>query len=91
MNCFGGILYVLLLLNKFILTNFIIYADKKTHYGVKVKGVEITPNPIARGQPATFSIAATTGIMQYYYDILLTCLFDHCFLVSCRYHIILCL
>ncbi|PKI35294.1 hypothetical protein CRG98_044308 [Punica granatum] len=37
------------------------YCDKKTEYGVKVSGVEITPYPVARGQPATFSIAATTG------------------------------
>lgn len=35
--------------------------DKKTEYDVKVSGVEISPNPVARGQPATFSIAATTG------------------------------
>ncbi|MBA0838058.1 hypothetical protein Goarm_010155, partial [Gossypium armourianum] len=34
---------------------------KQGEYDVKVQGVEISPNPIARGQPATFSIAATTG------------------------------
>lgn len=62
------------------------YADKKTDYGVKVKGVEISPDPIARGAPATFSIAATTGILQFYYYIHLACLFAHCFLVSCHYH-----
>ncbi|XP_061350423.1 uncharacterized protein LOC133295600 [Gastrolobium bilobum] len=37
------------------------YCDKKAVYDVEVKGVEISPDPIARGQPATFSIAATTG------------------------------
>ncbi|KAB2034790.1 hypothetical protein ES319_D04G108100v1 [Gossypium barbadense] len=37
------------------------YCDKQGEYDVKVQGVEISPNPIARGQPATFSIAATTG------------------------------
>ncbi|KDP36091.1 hypothetical protein JCGZ_08735 [Jatropha curcas] len=37
------------------------YCDKKGDYDVKVKGVEITPNPVARGQSATFSISATTG------------------------------
>ncbi|XP_030449064.1 uncharacterized protein LOC115671570 [Syzygium oleosum] len=37
------------------------YCDKKTEYAVKVSGVEISPSPVARGQPATFSIAATTG------------------------------
>ncbi|KAK3446945.1 hypothetical protein EUGRSUZ_A02564 [Eucalyptus grandis] len=36
------------------------YCDKKTEYAVKVSGVEISPSPVARGQPATFSIAATT-------------------------------
>ncbi|KAI9090688.1 hypothetical protein K1719_028541 [Acacia pycnantha] len=36
------------------------YCDKKTDYGVKVKGVDISPDPIARGHPATFNIAATT-------------------------------
>ncbi|KAJ7971693.1 MD-2-related lipid recognition domain-containing protein / ML domain-containing protein [Quillaja saponaria] len=37
------------------------YCDKKTEYDVKVKGVEISPNPISRGKPAFFSISATTG------------------------------
>ncbi|XVF55891.1 hypothetical protein PTKIN_Ptkin06aG0072700 [Pterospermum kingtungense] len=37
------------------------YCNKKTEYDVKVQGVEISPDPIARGQPATFSISATTG------------------------------
>ncbi|TKY61906.1 phosphatidylglycerol/phosphatidylinositol transfer protein [Spatholobus suberectus] len=37
------------------------YCDKKADYNVKVKEVKISPNPIARGQPATFSISAITG------------------------------
>ncbi|KAK4776146.1 hypothetical protein SAY87_024107 [Trapa incisa] len=37
------------------------YCNKITEYDVKVSGVEISPNPVARGQPATFSISATTG------------------------------
>ncbi|KAK9699242.1 hypothetical protein RND81_08G162200 [Saponaria officinalis] len=37
------------------------YCDKKADYEVKVHAVEITPDPIARGQPATFNIAASTG------------------------------
>ncbi|CAJ1882098.1 unnamed protein product [Sphenostylis stenocarpa] len=37
------------------------YCDKKGDYNVKVKEVKISPNPIARGKPATFSISATTG------------------------------
>lgn len=38
-------------------------SDKRSEYDVEVKGVEISPDPIARGQPATFSIAATTGTL----------------------------
>ncbi|GKV31958.1 hypothetical protein SLEP1_g40607 [Rubroshorea leprosula] len=34
------------------------YCDKKADYSVKVKGVEISPYPVARGKPATFSISA---------------------------------
>lgn len=40
-------------------------SDKKADYDVEVKGVEISPDPIARGQPATFSIAATTGTLLF--------------------------
>ncbi|KAL8129454.1 hypothetical protein V2J09_018609 [Rumex salicifolius] len=36
------------------------YCDKKGDYDIKVTGVEISPNPVARGQPATFSISAST-------------------------------
>ena len=48
-----------------LIGDFIMYADKKVDYNVKVKGVEISPYPIARGQPATFSIAAATGTLQF--------------------------
>ncbi|XP_057950212.1 uncharacterized protein LOC131145105 [Malania oleifera] len=37
------------------------YCNKKAEYDVKVSGVDITPHPVARGQPATFSISASTG------------------------------
>ncbi|GAB2226846.1 hypothetical protein Droror1_Dr00008639 [Drosera rotundifolia] len=37
------------------------YCDKSADYDVKVTGVEISPDPVARGQPATFSISAATG------------------------------
>ncbi|XVF07505.1 hypothetical protein REPUB_Repub06bG0144800 [Reevesia pubescens] len=40
--------------------NDVTYCDQKAEYDVKVQGVEISPNPVARGKPATFSIAATT-------------------------------
>ncbi|EXC12978.1 hypothetical protein L484_016908 [Morus notabilis] len=35
------------------------YCTKKA-YDVTVKGVEINPDPVVRGKPATFSISATT-------------------------------
>ncbi|KAJ9184591.1 hypothetical protein P3X46_004303 [Hevea brasiliensis] len=37
------------------------YCNGKTDYDVKVKAVEISPNPVERGKPATFSIFATAG------------------------------
>ncbi|KAK9291011.1 hypothetical protein L1049_009194 [Liquidambar formosana] len=37
------------------------YCNKKADYDVKVQGVEISPYPVVRGQPATFSISASTG------------------------------
>ena len=36
------------------------YCNKHSDYEVKVSGVEITPYPVQGGQPATFSIAAST-------------------------------
>ncbi|XP_038719565.1 putative phosphatidylglycerol/phosphatidylinositol transfer protein DDB_G0282179 [Tripterygium wilfordii] len=36
------------------------YCDKNTEYKVKVKGVEISPDPVERGESASFSISATT-------------------------------
>lgn len=36
------------------------YCDTKADYGVRVQGVEISPNPVARGKQATFSISANT-------------------------------
>ncbi|EXB38413.1 hypothetical protein L484_022312 [Morus notabilis] len=36
------------------------YCDKKGKYDVKVKGVEISPDPVVSGEPATFNIAAST-------------------------------
>ncbi|KAG2262961.1 hypothetical protein Bca52824_070040 [Brassica carinata] len=37
------------------------YCEKNAEYEVKVKEVNISPNPIARGEPATFTISANTG------------------------------
>uniref|UniRef100_A0ACD5WCL6 Uncharacterized protein n=1 Tax=Avena sativa TaxID=4498 RepID=A0ACD5WCL6_AVESA len=36
------------------------YCNKGRHYPVKVSGVEIVPDPVVRGQLATFKISAST-------------------------------
>ncbi|KAL5199017.1 hypothetical protein ABZP36_002529 [Zizania latifolia] len=36
------------------------YCNKGKNYPVKVRGVEIVPDPVARGEPATFKISAST-------------------------------
>ncbi|VAI37696.1 unnamed protein product [Triticum turgidum subsp. durum] len=36
------------------------YCKKGRHYPVKVRGVEIVPDPVVRGEPATFKISAST-------------------------------
>jgi len=38
-----------------------VYLDKKADYPVKVTGIEILPNPVVSGAPATFKISATSG------------------------------
>jgi len=48
-------------------------SDKKADYDVEVSGVEISPDPIARGQPATFSIAATTGTLWFNMFVMILC------------------
>ncbi|EOY08521.1 hypothetical protein QUC31_010826 [Theobroma cacao] len=55
------LLLSLCLLVPWTVANDVKYCDKTTEYDVKVQAVEISPNPIARGKPATFSISATTG------------------------------
>ncbi|XVE59690.1 hypothetical protein DITRI_Ditri05aG0066100 [Diplodiscus trichospermus] len=37
------------------------YCDNEGNYVVKVDGVNISPNPVVRGKPATFTISASTG------------------------------
>ncbi|KAF9595489.1 hypothetical protein IFM89_000407 [Coptis chinensis] len=56
---------LILLLAAFVLIIPSIHATnvkycKKISYPVKVSGVEISPNPITRGKPATFNISAST-------------------------------
>ncbi|PPR99220.1 hypothetical protein GOBAR_AA21459 [Gossypium barbadense] len=36
------------------------YCDNKGNYVVKVDGVDISPNPVISGKPATFTISAST-------------------------------
>lgn len=36
-------------------------ADKKANYDVKVEGVDMIPDPVVSGEPATFNIKASTG------------------------------
>ncbi|PON98367.1 MD-2-related lipid-recognition domain containing protein [Trema orientale] len=36
------------------------YCDTQKNYLVKVNGLDIDPNPVVRGKPATFKISATT-------------------------------
>jgi hypothetical protein len=38
--------------------------EKGKNYPVKVSGVEIVPDPVAPGQPATFKVIASTGKFQ---------------------------
>ncbi|XP_016704285.2 putative phosphatidylglycerol/phosphatidylinositol transfer protein DDB_G0282179 [Gossypium hirsutum] len=38
-----------------------INANNKGNYVVKVDGVDISPNPVISGKPATFTISASTG------------------------------
>ncbi|GMY14408.1 putative phosphatidylglycerol/ phosphatidylinositol transfer protein DDB_G0282179 [Fagus crenata] len=60
-NLLAVLLLSLCLVVPFTLATEVKYCDRKADYDVKVNGIEINPNPIARGKPATFSISATTG------------------------------
>ncbi|XP_010907964.1 uncharacterized protein [Elaeis guineensis] len=44
-----------------IVASSVAYCKKGADYAVKVSGVDISPDPIARGKPATFTISAYTG------------------------------
>ncbi|KAF5473958.1 hypothetical protein F2P56_005904 [Juglans regia] len=60
-NLLASLLLSLCLLVSLTLATDVKYCDKNVDYDVKVKGVEIIPDPVARGKPATFSISASTG------------------------------
>ncbi|KAF8710005.1 hypothetical protein HU200_029730 [Digitaria exilis] len=51
---------VLLLLPSGSTATAVEYCNKGRDYPVKVSGVEIVPDPIVRGEPATFKISAST-------------------------------
>ncbi|KAJ0233800.1 Uncharacterized protein HA466_0278250 [Hirschfeldia incana] len=54
-------LYLLLFVSTIVRATNIQYCEKNAEYEVKVKEVHISPYPIARGEPATFTISANTG------------------------------
>ena len=43
--------------------------DDNEQYQVKVQGVDISPYPIARGEPVTFSLASNTGALSFFFFI----------------------
>nr|AAM63420.1 unknown [Arabidopsis thaliana] len=49
-----------LLVSTIVAATDVHYCDNNEEYEVKVQGVDITPYPIARGEPATFRISANT-------------------------------
>ncbi|XP_008801657.1 putative phosphatidylglycerol/phosphatidylinositol transfer protein DDB_G0282179 [Phoenix dactylifera] len=49
-----------LLFSSAALASSVEYCKKGADYAVKVSGVDISPDPIARGKPATFTISAYT-------------------------------
>lgn len=40
-------------------------ADRTGNYAVKVSGVDMSPDPVVRGEPATFKISASTGKVSF--------------------------
>ncbi|KAL9247053.1 hypothetical protein vseg_020524 [Gypsophila vaccaria] len=54
------VLLIVALFSNSTLATDVRYCDKYADYDVKVRAVEITPNPIVRGQPATFTLSAST-------------------------------
>uniref|UniRef100_A0A2P2JV73 Putative phosphatidylglycerol/phosphatidylinositol transfer protein DDB_G0282179 isoform X2 n=1 Tax=Rhizophora mucronata TaxID=61149 RepID=A0A2P2JV73_RHIMU len=44
-----------------VLSTDVKYCDKEANYAVKVYGVDISPNPVVTGEPATFNISGSTG------------------------------
>ncbi|CAN7010562.1 hypothetical protein IGI04_011764 [Brassica rapa subsp. trilocularis] len=55
-----AILFCLLFVSTIVRATDVSYCDNNEEYQVKVHGVDISPDPIVTGQPATFSISANT-------------------------------
>ncbi|VVA97276.1 unnamed protein product [Arabis nemorensis] len=60
MSRFSLVISCFLFVSTIVRATDVHYCDNNEEYEVKVQGVDISPNPIARGQPATFSISANT-------------------------------
>lgn len=56
---------------------FTMGVDKNGEYAVKVKGVDMSPDPVVRGKPATFRISASTGKFRFFF----------CFVLRLFFHI----
>ncbi|OAY73254.1 Phosphatidylglycerol/phosphatidylinositol transfer protein [Ananas comosus] len=60
-NRFASLLLALFVLSPAIaLATSVEKCNRGANYPVKVSGVEISPDPVARGEPATFTISAST-------------------------------
>ncbi|CAN8269441.1 unnamed protein product [Cochlearia groenlandica] len=60
MSRFSLVIYYLLFFSTIIRATDVHYCDDNEKYQVKVQSVDISPYPIARGEPATFTISANT-------------------------------
>ncbi|KAL0855113.1 hypothetical protein Bca101_060265 [Brassica carinata] len=61
MSRFALAISCLLFVSTIVRATNVSYCDNNEEYQVKVHGVDISPYPIARGEPATFSISANAG------------------------------
>ena len=56
-----------------VFSDFMMIAERGGDYDVEVKGVKISPDPVVRGKPATFSISASTGKFKLPRFVILLC------------------
>ncbi|KAA0060180.1 putative phosphatidylglycerol/phosphatidylinositol transfer protein [Cucumis melo var. makuwa] len=55
------LLFTVLLLFPVIFAAKFEYCDRRGNYPVKVDELEVSPDPVKSGQPATFTVSASTG------------------------------